>query len=111
VRILLSVGAEMSAYLGDALVRRAHKGFDSLGIGHIEYLENRGGVLKAHRLRARLFFGHVIDAEELIIADENSVHDAVSQEPRCYRTLPCLERPNNACIKPRVLRGDDATSL
>mgnify|MGYP002131359279 CR=1 FL=1 len=36
--------------------------------------ELEGDLLEAHRLGARLLFGHVVDAEELIVAEEELVH-------------------------------------
>ena len=33
-------------------------------------------VLEAHLLRARLLLRHVVDAEELVVAEEHAVHGA-----------------------------------
>ena len=35
-------------------------------------------ILEAHRLRARLFLRHVVDAEELVVAEKHSVHGDVA---------------------------------
>ena len=38
-------------------------------------------VLEAHRLGARLLLRHVVHAEELVVAEEDSVHDEASSAP------------------------------
>ena len=39
-------------------------------VGGVEHLDDRGDVLEAHRLRARLLLRHVVDAEELVVAEQ-----------------------------------------
>lgn len=68
------VSFDPGRHLRDAVMGGAHEGVDASVISGIEYLHDRIGALKAHGLRARLFLGHVIDAKELVVAKEKSVH-------------------------------------
>ena len=40
----------------------------------VQNLDDGVDILKAHRLAARLFLGHMIDAEELIVAEKDAFH-------------------------------------
>jgi hypothetical protein len=64
----------MRADLSDSIMRRAHEDMDSAVIGGIQQINDFLDIRKADGLRTRLFLGHVIDAEELIIAEQYSIH-------------------------------------
>jgi hypothetical protein len=49
-------------------MRRAHEDVDPAVIGGVQQIDDFPNVPKAHGLRSRLILGHVIDAEELIVA-------------------------------------------
>jgi len=62
------------AHLGYTIMRRAHEDVDSAVIGDIQQIDNFLDICKAHGLRPRLFLGHVIDAEELVVAEQQPIH-------------------------------------
>ena len=62
------------ADLGDPVVGGAHEGADLLVVGVVEHGHDRRCVLERDLLGARLLLGHVVDAEELVVAEEQSVH-------------------------------------
>jgi hypothetical protein len=55
-------------------MRRAHEDVDSTVIGGVQQINDFLDIPEADGLRPRLFLGHVIDAEELIIAEQYSIH-------------------------------------
>ena len=74
VRVSGRVGPYPVADLGDPVVGRAHERPDALVVAPIEHLHDRVEVLEAHQLRARLLLGHVVDTEELVVTEQQSVH-------------------------------------
>ncbi len=85
----------------DPVVGGAHEGADALVIGRVEHLDDRGGVLELHRLGAGLLLGHVVDAEELVVAEQQPVHGvplpvpcraAQAEEPAPPRRRPRRRR-------------------
>ena len=65
--------------LADPVVRGAHERAYALVVGDVEHLHDRVDVLEAHLLRPGLLLRHVVDAEELVVAEEQPVH-----HPRCW---------------------------
>src|SRR5690625_557189 len=59
-------------------MRGAHQCPHALGICVDEHVNDGVGSLEPHLLLARLLLRHVIDAEELIVAEEQPVHDSVA---------------------------------
>src|SRR6476646_5860366 len=55
------------------LMGRAHERLDSFVICNIQDLNDGVYILKLKRLRTRFFFRHMIDTEELIVAENNSL--------------------------------------
>lgn len=64
----------MLADLGDPLVRRAHERANAVVERDLDDPDDRLGVLEADGLSPRLLFRHVVDAEELIVTQQQSVH-------------------------------------
>ncbi len=76
VRVAVGVGAHVVADRGDAVVRRAHEGADALVVRGVQDVDDGLDRLEAHRLGARLLLRHVVDAEELVVAEQQAVHQA-----------------------------------
>src|SRR4029079_5971045 len=68
--------------------RRAHKCPDTLLVNDIKDVNDCLQILKAHGLLPRFLLGHMIDAEELIIAEKNSIHGAITQLDCGRRSMP-----------------------
>ena len=66
---LARLGAHAIANLRDPVMGRAHEPARAQVSRCLQHSHDFIEVLEAHRLLARLFLGHVIDAEELIIAE------------------------------------------
>ena len=67
---------DVVAHLRNLCVRRAHEDPNPRIDRELEHLDDRACLLESNRLSARLLFGHVIDAEELVIAKKHSLHAA-----------------------------------
>ena len=74
ITVFRRVGANDVGDLADAVMRRAHESPDTLGERDVEDVDDRLRPLEAHRPGARLFLRHVVDAEELIVAEQQAVH-------------------------------------
>ena len=61
----------------DPFVRGAHKGVNTRVVRHVQNLNDALVILEADRLGLGLFFGEMVDAEELIVAEEDSFHSDV----------------------------------
>ena len=59
---------------GDAIVRGAGKTANASVIGGMQGVGDGLDPLKAHLLLLSLFLRRVVDAEELVIAEQNAVH-------------------------------------
>ncbi len=68
-RIAAGIFPDAIADFRHAVVRRAHEDADTLVVSTIQNVHDGLQILEAHGLRPSLFFGHVVDAEELIIAE------------------------------------------
>jgi hypothetical protein len=74
IRISLRIGANVIADQRNAVMRRTHKGSDTLGVRCVENVDYRAYVLKTQCLSASLLLRHVINAEELVVAKQQSIH-------------------------------------
>ncbi len=77
VRVAIGVRPHVIADRGHPVVRRAHERAHAGVVGGIEDVDHGVERLEAHRLGARLLLRHVVDAEELVVAEEQAIH----QEP------------------------------
>ena len=60
--------------LCDAVVGGAHERRHAVVVGEVEHLHDGVEVLETNLLGACLLLGHVVHAEELVVAEEESVH-------------------------------------
>jgi hypothetical protein len=60
---------DVRADLSDSVMRRAHEDVDSAVVGDVQQIDDFADIRKADGLRPRLFLGHVIDAEELVVTE------------------------------------------
>ncbi len=58
-------------------MRRAHERPHALVVGGVEDIDHGADLLEAQRLSARLLLGHVVHAEELVVAKEQSIHQVL----------------------------------
>ncbi len=90
-RELFAAGADHFRNLRHPVVGGAHEGGDALVVRGVEDLHDGAEVLEAHLLAARLLLGHVVHAEELVVAEQNSIqHHSQSCKtvaPRASLTL------------------------
>jgi uncharacterized membrane protein len=68
------VVGDMVPDLGDAVMGSAHEGAHAGVVGGVDHRHHRVQILEAHRLGARFLLGHVIDAKELVVAEQQSIH-------------------------------------
>jgi len=66
--------AKVRADIQHPILGRTHKNADAFFIGDIQNLDNRPDVLKSCRLLTRLFLGHVVHADKLVISKKNLIH-------------------------------------
>src|SRR5690606_17312685 len=67
-------GPDVLADLSHPLVRGAHEGSDAVIERDVDDVDDGARVLELHRLCPRARLGHVIDAEELVVAQQEQVH-------------------------------------
>jgi hypothetical protein len=58
------------AYPPNPIVGRAHKGANALTEGSVQHSEHGFDIAEAKRLSAGTLLGHVVDAEELVVAQQ-----------------------------------------
>ena len=75
IAVAIRIRPDVIADLSDPLMRRAHESPDPFFVRCIEYIDDGARVLKAHCLSARLLLGHVIDAKELVVAEQKAIHN------------------------------------
>ena len=98
--VTLGMRADVIAHLGDPLVRRTHEGANALVVGVVEHLDDRVDVLEAHGLRPRLLLRHVVDAEKLVVSEEQPIHRQCPHAGTLIRghfvPTPCVPLPRVA---------------
>ena len=113
VRVALRLGAHVVADLGDAVVRGAHERAHAGVVGGVEHVDHGVERLEAHRLRPRLLLRHVVDAEELVVAEQQAVHQdpfRVSRWPTDCRAGWATTRGSRRRRRRLACAGADAGS-
>ena len=109
VLVTLRIGTPMVADLGNAVVRGAHEGLDTLIVGGIKDIDDGLDILKAHRLGTRLVFGHVVDAEKLVVTEQQTIHGNLRIQSQAKKKR-FLRLGAAASAAPQVVAGPRAAS-
>ena len=74
LRMDLLRGTNAAEYCREAFLRVLHLARLPEIVGGVENGHDALRVLELHRLGASLLFGHVVHAEELVVAEEDALH-------------------------------------
>jgi hypothetical protein len=74
IGIPFRIRPDMAADIPDSIMGSTHESLDIEIIGGVDDLYDALGISETHRLRASFFFREMVDAEKLIITEQNSIH-------------------------------------
>src|SRR6185437_11075522 len=105
VGVVSLVGAEMIADFADPIVRRTDERAKAFLVRDVERRQHGREVLKPYRLRARLLLGHVVDAEELVVAEKHAVHGHDALEDASFLMRATISRRSEPRGEPFAAGG------